>query len=75
MLLKIHCNTKMLNSGPCEPYLAGRVVSKAPRKKIHQKYTITMFLCHGPLCFSTIPPLLPLSPQNPLDHVSELCRP
>ena len=27
------------------------------------------FLCHGPLPSSTGLPFLPLSPQNPLDHV------
>ena len=27
------------------------------------------------LLFPTIPPLLPLSPQNPLDHVTVLIRP
>ena len=33
------------------------------------------FLCHGPLNSPTGPPLLPLSPQNPLDHVSAFIRP
>ena len=33
MLLKIHYRTHMLKSVPLEPYLAGRVVSKAPKEK------------------------------------------
>ena len=36
----------------------------------HYKNILTIFLGHRPLCFSTIAPLLPLPPQNPLDHVS-----
>jgi hypothetical protein len=35
-----------------------------------------IFLCHGPLPFSTRAHLLPLPPQNPLDHeVNGWCRP
>jgi hypothetical protein len=33
-----------------------------------------VFLCHSPLSFAAIEPLLPLPPQNPLEHVSGLCR-
>ena len=33
-------------------------------------HTIYIFICHGPLIFSTIAPLLFLSPQNMWDHVS-----
>ncbi len=32
---------------------------------------LTTFLCHGPLSFTTWVSLLPLAPQNPLDHASE----
>ena len=40
------------------------------QKKFCHFLTITTFLCHGPLPFSTRAPLLPLPPRNPLDHVS-----
>jgi hypothetical protein len=40
-----------------------------PHKISHEIFIIMAFLCHGALPFPTIPPLLPLSPQNPLDHV------
>jgi hypothetical protein len=33
------------------------------------------FLCHGPLPSPAGPPLLPLSTQNPLDHVRAFIRP
>ena len=36
----------------------------------HKNCIITSFLCHGSLSFSTRAPLLPLPPQNMLDHVS-----
>jgi hypothetical protein len=42
-----------------------------PQKYFVEENIITMFLWHGPLPFSTWGPLLPLSLQNPLDHVSE----
>ena len=61
----------MLKNVPSEPYLVGRVVCKA-QKNFFKKNNMTTFLCHGPLPFPTIPPLLPLSPQNLLDHVNVL---
>ena len=64
----------MLKSVPCEPYLVGRVVYEAPTK-FHKKFIKPSFLSHGPLSFPTIPPLLSLSPQNPLDHVGAIIRP
>ena len=48
---------------------------EAHRENILQKFINMAFLCHGPLPYPTIPPLLLLSPQNPLDHVSAFIRP
>ena len=39
-------------------------------KKFIWKTSIIIFLCHGLLSFSTRAPLVPLPPQNPLDHVN-----
>ena len=51
----------LCNKGPPSFHL------QSPQKKL--KNVITTFLCHGPLYFPTIPPLLPLSLQNMLDYV------
>jgi hypothetical protein len=44
-------------------------------KKTYKYIIIKTFLCHGPLPFSTIAPILPLPPQTLLDHVNGECRP
>ena len=48
--------------------------SSFPPKKMNKKNLnirhITTFLCHAPLAFPTRALLLPLLPQNVLDHVS-----
>ena len=38
-------------------------------------FIIGAFLCHGPLPFPTIPPLLLVSPQNMLDHATAFIMP
>jgi hypothetical protein len=50
-------------------------VIKAHREYINKDFTKMAFLWHGPLPSPTGPPLLPLSPQNPLDHLSAFIRP
>ena len=49
-------------------------ITHNPEKKIHHNFIETTFLYYGPLPFSTIPSLLCLSTQNPLDYVSEFIR-
>ena len=48
--------------------------SSLPQKTSHYTFIITTFFYSGPLPFSTRAPLLPLSPQNTLDHVGGYCR-
>ena len=50
-------------------------VFSSPTKNSWKNSLWLLFLCHGPLSFSTRAPLLPLPPQNPLDHVSGECEP
>jgi hypothetical protein len=45
MLVKVHYSTQMLKDVPRESYLAGRVVSKAPKK--NQIFIITRFKCYN----------------------------
>jgi hypothetical protein len=63
---------------PCEPYQVtyyeGLCIKNTPKIFALKVYYNNISLSWAPP-FPTRPPLLPLSPQNMLDHVSAFIRP
>ena len=72
LIFIIHAQKGQFGSPPQKKSLTGLLLSSTslPQKHNSLKCLLTTLLCHKPLPFSTKTSLLPLSSQNPLDHVS-----